>query len=273
MAAAILALYLASTAVAQTQTHYVTLTYLKTLPGKAAEFRKFAETDMTKMGQIGIDEGVLDAYYVLRLTAPYVGGSDYDYVTVLWFKKAPPLSPLDMKQWDARAKKAGYASYQLYLDRRDSLAKNVKSAWRNSTARLGEVHSGNYIRTVSYQVDVEYRPVMARFLQEYAAPLAQSQMRDGARTVGWGVSRPAAVTGSNDEAGYSFAVSSVFKDSDALMLGPITLTEEAFNKALPGKSYATYMNELNLLNQHRKAVSTRIQEVVSLAGAPPMIKP
>lgn len=273
IAAAILSLYLASTALAQTQTHYVTLTYMKTLPGKAAEFRKFAETEMTKMGQMGVEEGVLDAYYVLRLTAPYVTGSDYDYATVVWYKKAPSLAPLDMKLWDARAKKAGYASYQQYLDKRDSLAKTVRSAWRSSTARSGQVHAGNYIRTVSYQVDPEYRPVMVRFLEEYTAPLAQAQIREGARAVGWGVSRPAGVTGSNDEAGYSFAVSNVFKDSDAMMSGPNALTEEAFKKALPGKSYATYMNELNVLNQHRKSVSTRIQEVVSLVGTPPEIKP
>ena len=58
-----------------------------------------------------------------------------------------------------------------------------------------------------------------------------------------------------------------------MMSGPNALTEEAFKKALPGKSYATYMNELNVLNQHRKSVSTRIQEVVSLVGTPPEIKP
>ena len=265
-------IYAASIAFAQTAPHYLGVTYLKTLPGKGDAFRKFAETDMVKMGQMGVDEGILDGYYVTRLTAPYTTGSDYDYAQVVWYKQRPSLASPDRAVWEARAKKAGYASYQQYLDKRDSLAKLVRSVWRTVTARIGDVHAGNYMRTASWQVEPEYRQETLRFLEEYTMPLAKSRIEAG-RLQGWGLTRPAGVTGSEDEAGYSFRVSNVLKDSETLMAGPGALTEAAFQKALPGKSYTAYLNESNRLAAHRKIVMTRISEIVALAGMPPTVTP
>ncbi len=268
----IFTMFAATVALAQTAPHYVGLTYYQTLPGKATDFRKFAETEMVKMGQSGVDEGNIDAYYILRLTAPYSAGSEFNYAQIVWYKNPPSLAPLDMKLWDARAKKAGFASYQQYLDKRDSMAKTVKTLWRTSTARIGEVRAGNYMRSVNYQVDPDYRTQMAQFLQDYTMPIAQYRMSAGNER-GWGVTRPATAIMSDDEAGYSFSVSVVWKDAEVLMTGPGALTEEAFKKAVPGKTYAAYMAQLNLLNAHRKAVMTRIYEVVTVAGAPPKITP
>jgi hypothetical protein len=268
----IVAMFAASVVQAQSQPHYVGLTYYQTLPGKADDFRKFAETGLAKMGQMGVDEGVLYAYYILRLTAPYAAGSDYNYVQAVWYKNPPSLAPLDMKAWEARAKKAGFASYQQYIDQRNSMSKVVRSAWRTSTARIGDIRAGNYMRSVAYEVEPDFRQEMTQFLQEYAMPLAQGGINDG-RLQGWGVTRPAAVTMSNDEAGFSFSVSSVFKDSNTLMAGGAPLTEEQFKKAVPGKTYPAYLNSLNRLNAHRKAVTTRMFEVVTVAGAPPKVTP
>lgn len=267
-----LAMFAASGVQAQTQPHYLSLTYYQTLPGKAAEFRKFAETDLAKMGQIGVDEGVLDAYYILLLTAPYSVGSDYNYVQAVWYKNRPSLAPLDMKVWEARAQKAGFASYQQYIDKRDSMSKAVRSAWRTTVARIGAIHAGNYLRSAAYQVEPDFREEMAQFLQEYTMPIAQARI-DGGSLQGWGVTRPAAATMSDDEAGFSYSVFNVLKDSDTLMAGPGALTEEGFKKAVPGKTYAAYLNALNRLNAHRKVVMTRIYEVVTVAGTPPKVTP
>ena len=77
-----------------------------------------------------------------------------------------------------------------------------------------------------------------------------------------------------DEAGFSISVSNVYKDSDALMAGGGGLNEEAFKKALPGKNYLTYTSETTrLLAEHSKIVTTRISEVVAMAGTPPKITP
>jgi hypothetical protein len=263
--------FVVSTALAQTP-RYIGVTYMKTLPGKAEAFRKFAETEMVKMGQMGVDEGILDAFYVTRLTAPYTTGSDYDFATVVWYKSRPSLTTPDRAVWEARAKKAGYSSYQQYLDKRDTLAKAVRSVWRTVTARLGDVHVGNYLRTANWQVEQEYRQQTLRFIEEYTIPLAKARIGDG-RQQGFGVTRPAGVTGSDDEAGYSFSISNVLKDSETLMAGPGALTEEAFKKALPGKSYPAYLTESNRLAAHRKIVQTRISEVIALAGMPPAVNP
>ncbi len=263
-----LAMFAASVVQAQTQPHYLSLTYYQTLPGKAPEFRTFAETDLSKIGQSGVDEGLLDAYYVMRLTAPYTSSSDYNYVTAVWYKGRPSLAPLDMKLWEARVEKAGFSSYQQYTDKRDSLSKVVRSAWRTTVARIGDIHAGNYLRSAAYQVEPEYREEMAQFLQEDTLPIAQGRI-DGGSLQGWVVTRPAAATMSDDEAGFSYSVFNVLKDSDTLMAGPGTLTEEQFKKAVPGKTYPAYLNVLNRLNAHRKAVMTRIYEVVTAAGTPP----
>jgi hypothetical protein len=53
------------------------------------------------------------------------------------------------------------------------------------------------------------------------------------------------------------------------MGGPGRMTEEWFNKALPGKSYAAYLNQLNAINSMRKPVATRIYEVVAAVGSMP----
>jgi len=267
----ILMAFIASAGLAQTP-HYISVTYMKTLPGKSEGFRKFAETEMVKMGQMGVDEGILDAYYVTRLTAPYTTSSDYDFAAVVWYKNRPSLNAPDRAVWEARAKKAGYSNYQQYLDKRDTLAKSVRTAWRTVTARLGDVRVGSYLRTANWQVEQEYRQETLRFIEEYTIPLAKARIGDG-RQQGFGVTRPAAVTGSVDEAGYSFSISNVLKDSETLMAGPGALTEETFKKALPGKSYPAYLTEANRLAAHRKIVQTRISEIIALAGMPPAVNP
>ncbi len=258
--------------IAQNQAHWLSLSYYKTLPGKAADFRKFAETDMLKMGQMGIDEGVLDSYTVLRLTTPYATSSDYDYSIGVWYKNRPSLEPQDMKAWQARAEKAGYKTFQQYLDRRDSMAKQVRMSWRTIIARVGDMHTGNYIRTAMYQVEPEFRPEVAQFLREYTLPLAQARFSEG-RAVGFAITRPAAAIMSDDEAGFSFSVTNVIKDGDTLLGGPGALNEEIFKKAISGTTYTAYLNTSNRINAHRKIVSTRIHEVVAMAGSLPTVKP
>jgi hypothetical protein len=259
-----------SLAPAQTRPHYVSITYMQTLPGKADEFRKFAEMTLVKIGQAGVDEGTLDAYYIGRLTVPYTTGSDYNYIQAVFYKDAPPLAPLDRKMWDARVKKVGFSSYDQYLDKRDSLAKNVRTQYRTISWRIGNVRAGNYMRSAAWQVEPEYRQETAQFIQEYMLPLSQARVSDG-NSEGWGVSRPAAAIMSNDEAGFSFSVSVVLKDADALWKGPGTINEEFFKKALPNKNYATYLAESNRLAAHRKIVMTRVVEIVALAGTPPKV--
>ncbi|HKE29463.1 MAG TPA: hypothetical protein VKB88_44240 [Bryobacteraceae bacterium] len=255
-----------------TRPHYVSITYMQTLPGKADEFRKFAETTLVKLGQSGVDDGVLDAYYIARLTPPYTTGSDYNYVQAVWYKDNPSLAPLDRKLWDARVKKAGFTSYDQYVDKRESLAKSVRTQYRTVSWRIGNLHAGNYMRAASWQVEPEYRQETAQFIQEYMLPLAQARVNDGT-SEGWGVTRPAAAMMSNDEAGFSFSIVNVLKDADTLWKGPGTMSEEFFKKALPGKNYATYLADGNRLAAHRKIVTTRVFEVVALAGTPSKVAP
>jgi hypothetical protein len=271
----IIAILAASAIVAQPPAntpHYIGLTYIQTLPGKAADYRKFLETDAVKLAQAGVDDGGADAVYMLRLTAPYTTGSDYDYAQVVWYKDKPPLATTPRSVWEARAKKAGFANYQEFLDKRNALSKAVRSAWRTSIAHVGDLHVGNYTRAVSVKVDPEYRTDVLRFIETYTMSIAQSRMSAG-QSANFGLSRPAALTTSDDEAGYSFSVAESFKDSDALLSGPGAMTPERFSKIFPGKNYATYINEQARLAPHRHNVTTRISEVVTLVGKLPVVTP
>jgi hypothetical protein len=134
------------------------------------------------------------------------------------------------------------------------------------------MHVGNYLRAVSIRVDPEFRQDELNFLETYTMPLAKYRIGEGRETA-WGITRPAAATTSDEEAGYSFSVSNVLKDSDTLMAGPGTLTEEKFNQAVPGKSFAQYEAELTRLAPHRHNIITRISEVVTLVGKLPMTTP
>ena len=261
-----------SLAPAQTPTHYVSITYMHTLPGKADEFRKFAETTLLQLGQSGVDEGVLDAYYIGRLTAPYTAGSDYNYIQAVWWKNTPSLAPLDRTIWDARVKKIGFSNYDQFVDRRDSLVKSVRTQIRIVSWRIGNLHAGNYMRAASWEVEPDYRQATAQFIQDYMLPLAQARMNNGTLE-GWGVTRPAAAIMSNDEAGFSFSVVNVLKDADTFWKGPGAINEEVFQKALPNKNYAAYLAEANRLAAHRKIVATRIFEAVAVAGTPAKVAP
>ena len=131
---------------------------------------------------------------------------------------------------------------------------------------MGAAQPGNYMRLMRYQVDWQHLPAVNRFMQEYAIPLSAARVKEG-RIQGYSVHRPAMV--SIEEAGFAQSISIILKDADAAMGGPGQMTEEWFNKALPGKSYATYIRERDAINLLRKPVATRLYEVVAVVGSMP----
>jgi hypothetical protein len=137
---------------------------------------------------------------------------------------------------------------------------------------VGDLKVGNYVRTANYQVEPDFRADLLRFFEEYSMPIAKSRMTAGGLQ-GWGVNHPATAIMSDDEAGFSFSVSSVLKDSDTLMAGPSAITEELLKKAVPGKTFAAYAAELLRLAAHYKIVTTRIGEVVAMVGTLPTVTP
>ena len=135
-----------------------------------------------------------------------------------------------------------------------------------ATTRMGAAQPGNYMRLMRYRVDREHLQAVNQFMQDYSIPLQTARMKEGA-IQGYAVHRPAMI--SVEEAGYAQSVSWILKDADAAMSGPGQMTEEWFKKAMPGKSYAGYISQLNAINQLRKPVATRIYEVVAVVGSMP----
>jgi hypothetical protein len=260
-----------SMAFAQGSPQYIGVTYIKAKQGKTADYLNFVKTDGLKMAQAAMDEGHTAASYMLRLAGPSALGSDYNFAQVIWFKGNPSFDAVQRSTQEARAKKAGFTSYQAYLDKRDALSTGVRSSLRTAVIREGEIHVGNYVRTVAVKFDPEFRTDGLRFIQEFTDPLSRSRMSKG-QIVGFSVNRPAAVAGSLEEAGYDYNLSTAFKDSDALMAGGVALTEAMFKEVFPTKSYPAYLAELNRLAPHRHNLTTRILEVVTMVGTVPTVR-
>ncbi|GEM_PF-3882911 len=268
--AGVLGAFAFSSVQAQTENQWITIVYVKTEPGKAADFRRFAETNWKKLAQVGVDEGRTNGAMAMRLTAPYATGAAFDYALISFMAKRPSLESTSQEVLDARARKAGLGTYQQYLESAQPFGKVVKSEWMTARLRVGSIKAGNYMRVQRYDVAREHRAEVMRFLQEYSLPLNTDRMKDTG-LVGFGVHVPAMV--SPEEAGYALSVSFTVKDAESMMAGPTPLTEERFKRAVPGKSYAEYLNQLNLINGYRKPVATRIYEIVSVVGSLPQVAP
>jgi len=266
MTIGLIAVFAAPAALAQNQAQWTTVMYRKSEPGKAADHRKFIETTWKKLAQAMIDEGATSGAVAMRLTQPYSANADFDYVTVSFAAKRPSVAPIPAATQDARAKKAGFENWQKFLEASNAVSKFVRSEWLIATTRMGAAQPGNYMRLVRNQVEWQHLPAVNRFMQEYATPLSAARMKEG-RIQGYSVHRPAMV--SIEEAGFAQSISFILKDADAAMAGPSPMTEEWFNKVLPGKNYAAYISQRDAINQLRKPVATRLYEVVAVVGSMP----
>jgi hypothetical protein len=269
--AAFLGLLAVSGLEAQQPQRIQAVTFRKSAPGKAADFRKFAETSGKKFFQAGVDAGNLQGAMALRLTAPYVTGSPYDYAIVVFPTQRPTFAPANAAAQEAAARKAGFASLQAYADARDALSTAYKSEWMTSAVRMGSVQAGYYLRVIRYAVEREHREEAMRFLREVSMPLAAQRIKDGA-IAGWAVNTPAMM--SPDEAGYAMSVATIYPDADSASHPLPAMTEDWFKKAIPtGLTYPAYFNRLNAVNALVKAVTTRVYEVVAVAGQIPQLAP
>lgn len=257
----------------QQQQRVVTINYRKTLPGKGADQRKFAETHWKKWTQALVDDGATQSAMVLRLTAPYAAGAPADYAIVTSPSKRPSLAQPDRNRFEALAKKAGFASVQAYLDMINANSSIVKTEWLNTAISLGNIQAGNYLRSARFMVDPDHMSEQMQWLQHEMVKLNTQNIKDG-RNVAWGVSTLHPMVTSSDEAGFNLSIFNVVKDADSMWNGPGQMTEERFKRAFPtGMNLSNYLNRQRSMNSHRKTISTRIWEVVAVVGNTPQITP
>ena len=111
----LVAAFAAPAILAQNQAQWTTVMYRKSEPGKAADHRKFIETTWKKLAQAMVDEGTTNGAVAMRLTQPYASNADFDYVLVSFAAKRPSVAPIPAAVQEARAKKAGFESWQKFL--------------------------------------------------------------------------------------------------------------------------------------------------------------
>ncbi|HBY59250.1 MAG TPA: hypothetical protein DEH78_05480 [Solibacterales bacterium] len=246
------------------------ITYRKSIDGKAADHRKFLETAWVKSVEHGVAKGDLHGGLVLRLTAPFAIGSDYDYAAVIFPVKAPSLAQPSQETLDARGKAAGFANYAAYMAASRSSSTLVRQAWNVIRNRIGTVTVGSYIRTATYQVGDDHMDAVMGYMREYALPMNAARIKQGnSPAIGWSLQTPGLV--GSEEAGYALTASTVLKDPEQAVMGPGPLSEESFKAMMPGKSYAEYIRQTAAINGLRKRVRTRFSEVIAVVGSVPTV--
>ena len=272
--AAVVGLAAAGSIAAQTaQQRMVTVNYRKSLPGKAADQRKFAEGGWKKFWQALVDDGRSQGAVVMRLVQPYATGAPADWAVVSFGVKRPSFAPLDNASFEGPARKAGFANVQAYIDMQNASSSAVRAEWLSTTMRIGSVQAGNYMRGVRYMVPAEHRPAFNEWMRDVAMPMNANTIKAG-RGVGWGVSVPPGVLGGADEAGYSHSVTFLVKDANGFDDGPYPVTEARMKDIFGSKmTLAQYLNRQNQMFNHVKTVSTRIWEIVAVVGKVPEINP
>lgn len=255
------------------QQRLLVVNYRKVAPGKAADQRKFAEGAWKKFYQALVDDNRYHGAMTMRLTQPYATGASADWAIVVFPVQRPTLAPLDQAVGEAAARKAGFASLQAYQDMSNASSTAVRQEWLNTTMRIGSVQAGNYMRGVRYLVPLEHRAAFNEWMRDVAMPLNANTIKAGKGT-GWGVSIVPGVIGTPDEAGYSHSVTFLVKDANGFDAGPNPVTEARMKEVFGDKmTMANYYNRQNQIFSHVKTVSTKIWEVVSVAGKVPTINP
>jgi hypothetical protein len=240
-----------------------------TKDGKAADFRKFAETVWKKFAQAAVDEGVYQSAMVIRLTAPFAAGAPADYAVVTFPTKRPSLAGPDAAVGERIAKRAGLPNLKTYVDGLNASSSVTKAEWLTTEASAGSTKAGNYILSWRWKVPQDRQAEQVAFAREISMPLRSQAIKDG-KLGGTGFMTPVSAFGGQD--GYNLMSYVVLNDADAFWVGPQAVTEERLKQVFPnGIDFRTYMNRLHQINGERKGEIMRAWEVVAAVGKSPEI--
>lgn len=260
-AAALLTLVCLPLGAQRLPTNYTVVTFRKVAPEKVDAFLAFSKDQTRKVMQARIDSGGIKTWTLLKLTAPYAAGSDYNYAMVISTEKFPDLDPATAEM-DATYKKAGLNRLE-YLKTSRELSTLVHQEINRGVLRVGPgAEVGNYVR-VDYHAAAADRPgELMDIERSIYAPMFKEVVDAGKGIRAWAVSVPVLPT--SGETGYTLYTTQVFKDSASLGAGAGT-TQEVFRKVHPDRNYINTIGQVRALD---KLTKVRIYHVLDVVGTP-----
>lgn len=197
---AALATAFSTTLVAQmtqpTPTGYHSISCIKVVPGKGADFSKFMAEDVHKFAQSRVDSGAIAAWILLRTVMPQGSEAECDYVLVSFYPGLPN-PPLTGDALTAALHQAGLQmSAEEYNDRRSALSTLVYNNITQYQVLVGGAHKGDYLVFNSMKVaDVGE---WVAYEKKVWQPIAEAMVKEGVRT-GWAINVQIFPMGSKDK--------------------------------------------------------------------------
>lgn len=185
-AAAIFVAFWAAPAVCQQPSNpapsgYHTVSCFKVKADHAADFQKWASSEMHKMAQGRVDDGEITTWFLLRSVFPQGTSADCDYLAVSIFPGAPHV--LRSQELDAAIKKSGLSiSAPDYINHRDAVSSLVSLGLFRNEAFVGATQKGDYF-LINYLKISDIDQWIA-YEKRVWQPLAEAMIKEGL-TSGW----------------------------------------------------------------------------------------
>jgi hypothetical protein len=257
---AALATAFSATLVAQmstpTPTGYHSISCIKVVPGKGADFSKFMTEDLHKYAQSRVDSGAISAWLLLRTVMPQGSEAECDYVQVAFYPGLPN-EPLSDAAVTAALHQAGLQwSAQEYYDRRSALSTLV---WNNITqyqVLVGGAHKGDYLVFNSMKVaDVGE---WVAYEKKVWQPIAEAMVKEGVRTA-WAVNVQVFPMGSKDKTLASTV--DVYPTWASMFTDPGF--DARFKKVHPDMEFGTTFEHIQKLRTIESTVLYHVEDAVS----------
>ena len=241
--------------------NYTMITYRKVAPEKVEAFLAFTKSQTKKVSQARVDSGGIKGWSLLKLTAPYATGSDFNYALVVYSTTYPDLDP-DAADVAAVFQKAGVNRAE-YLKQSRDLSSAVSQNIARTALRVGAVAEvGDFVRVDYHSTPADRQGELFEIEERIYAPMFKNVIEAGKGPRAWSVATPILPLGT--ELGYSFYTTQVYKDNAGLGRG-LGLSQEVFTKAHPTLNY---MNTMQRVRELDKIVKVRIYRVLDIIGSP-----
>jgi hypothetical protein len=237
-------------------TGYHSISCIKVVPGKGAEFTKFMAEDIHKYAQSRVDSGAITAWLELRTVMPAGSEAECDYVLVSFYPGLPN-EPLSDAALTAALHQAGLQmSAQEYSDRRSALSTLVSNNITQYQVLVGGAHKGDYL--VFNSMKVSDVGEWVAYEKKVWQPIAEAMVKEGVRTA-WAVNVQIFPMGSQDKTLASTV--DVYPTWASMFTDPGF--DARFKKVHPDMEFGTTFEHFQKLRTIESTVLYHVEDAVS----------
>jgi hypothetical protein len=207
-----------------------TLSYVKVIPGKAAEYEQLVSETSRKVAQVRANSGEIISWTLLRAVMPAGQEARADYIISTMSEGAPP-APTTRAAFEESLKKAGSTvNAAEYYEKRRAISNLVATEMWRPQLRVGAPEKGHYVM-LNY-MKVKDATAYSAFERDMWRPLAEAWLKQGAMS-GWIYATKMMPSGT--ETPYTAYSADMFPTWKAAFA--TRNTQETFEKVHAGKKY------------------------------------